>query len=47
MVTLASSLFDQATTAANDTVFSDWFLIGAAMVFFMQAGFAMAEAGFT
>lgn len=47
MVTLASSLIDQATTAANDTVFSVWFLIGAALVFFMQAGFAMVETGFT
>ena len=24
-----------------------WVLLGAAMVFFMQAGFAMCEAGFT
>ena len=28
-------------------VFSVWFLIGAALVFWMQAGFAMCEAGFT
>ena len=28
-------------------VFSVWFLIGAAFVFWMQAGFAMCEAGFT
>ena len=28
-------------------VFSVWFLIGAALVFWMQAGFAMVEAGFT
>ena len=28
-------------------VFPIWFLIGAALVFFMQAGFAMVEAGFT
>lgn len=27
--------------------FSVWFLIGAALVFWMQAGFAMVEAGFT
>ena len=27
--------------------FSIWFLIGAALVFFMQCGFAMVEAGFT
>ena len=29
------------------TVFSVWFLIGAALVFWMQAGFAMVETGFT
>lgn len=40
-------MIDQATSAANDTVFSVWFLIGAALVFFMQAGFAMVETGFT
>jgi Amt family ammonium transporter len=28
-------------------IFSVWFLIGAALVFFMQAGFAMVETGFT
>ena len=28
-------------------IFSVWFLIGAALVFWMQAGFAMVEAGFT
>ncbi|MCQ2498985.1 MAG: ammonium transporter, partial [Lachnospiraceae bacterium] len=32
---------------ANDTLFGVWFLIGAALVFWMQAGFAMVEAGFT
>lgn len=31
----------------NTTVFGVWFLIGAALVFWMQAGFAMVEAGFT
>ena len=30
----------------NSEVFGIWFLIGAALVFFMQAGFAMLEAGF-
>ena len=30
-----------------ETAFSIWFLIGAALVFWMQAGFAMLEAGFT
>ena len=33
--------------SANDTIFSVWFLMGAALVFFMQAGFAMVETGFT
>ena len=33
--------------SANSTVFSVWFLIGAALVFFMQCGFAMVETGFT
>ncbi|MBR3643817.1 MAG: adenylate cyclase, partial [Parasporobacterium sp.] len=28
-------------------VFGVWFLIGAALVFWMQAGFAMVETGFT
>ena len=28
-------------------IFAIWYLIGAALVFFMQAGFAMVEAGFT
>ena len=33
--------------AVGDTTFSVWFLIGAALVFFMKAGFAMVETGFT
>ena len=32
---------------ASDSSFAIWFLIGAALVFFMQAGFAMVETGFT
>ncbi len=31
----------------NEQLFAVWFLIGAALVFWMQAGFAMVEAGFT
>ncbi len=31
----------------NDNLFGVWFLIGASLVFWMQAGFAMVEAGFT
>ena len=37
-------LVSEATSAE---VFGVWFLIGAALVFWMQAGFAMVEAGFT
>ena len=33
--------------SATSEVFGVWFLIGAALVFFMQAGFAMVETGFT
>ncbi len=33
--------------AVQSEVFSVWFLIGAALVFWMQAGFAMVETGFT
>ena len=33
--------------AVTSEVFGVWFLIGAALVFFMQAGFAMVETGFT
>ena len=33
--------------AVNTQIFGVWFLIGAALVFWMQAGFAMVEAGFT
>ena len=31
----------------NGEIYGVWFLIGAALVFWMQAGFAMVEAGFT
>ncbi len=31
----------------DGTIFGVWFLIGAALVFWMQAGFAMVETGFT
>ena len=36
----------QITDIVTQEVFGIWFLIGAALVFFMQAGFAMLEAGF-
>ena len=35
------------TSTVNAEAFGIWFLIGAALVFFMQAGFAMVETGFT
>ncbi len=35
------------TQMTNEQLFAVWFLIGAALVFWMQAGFAMVEAGFT
>ncbi|MGN0414634.1 MAG: ammonium transporter [Agathobacter sp.] len=31
----------------NENIYGIWFLIGAALVFWMQAGFAMVETGFT
>ena len=39
-----TKLIDKSVTSE---VFGVWFLIGAALVFFMQAGFAMVETGFT
>ena len=38
---------EEIFTAIDSSVFGVWFLIGAALVFWMQAGFAMCEAGFT
>ncbi len=38
---------DSILTAISENVFGVWFLIGAALVFFMQCGFAMVESGFT
>lgn len=35
------------TEFVNSSIFGVWFLIGAALVFWMQAGFAMVETGFT
>jgi len=35
------------TSLVTQSVFDVWFLIGAALVFFMQCGFAMVESGFT
>ena len=38
---------EEIMSAINGQVFAVWFLIGAALVFWMQAGFAMVEAGFS
>ena len=38
---------EEIMSAVSGEVFGVWFLIGAALVFWMQAGFAMVEAGFT
>ena len=38
---------EEIMTLVSENVFGVWFLIGAALVFWMQAGFAMVEAGFT
>ena len=43
----AQTIISQVTESTNGVVFGVWFLIGAALVFFMQAGFAMVETGFT
>ena len=47
---LTSGVDAAALEAVNSVIFGGhgvWFLIGAALVFFMQCGFAMVEAGFT
>lgn len=41
------TLIDKIMPQVNDSLFAVWFLIGAALVFWMQAGFAMVETGFT
>ena len=38
---------EEILNSINSELFGVWFLIGAALVFWMQAGFAMVEAGFT
>ena len=38
---------EEIMSAVSAQVFGVWFLIGAALVFWMQAGFAMVETGFT
>lgn len=43
----ATSIMEFVKEAVTTEVFGVWFLIAAALVFFMQAGFAMVETGFT
>jgi Amt family ammonium transporter len=44
---MSTELKELVTQLTNEQLFAVWFLIGAALVFWMQAGFAMVEAGFT
>jgi len=44
---MTQEILEAVRSAATDTGFGIWFLIGASLVFFMQAGFAMVETGFT
>lgn len=44
---MSEAVRELVTQATNEQLFAVWFLIGAALVFWMQAGFAMVEAGFT
>ena len=43
---MAKELMEVMQTLDGE-IFAVWFLAGAALVFWMQAGFAMCEAGFT
>ena len=38
---------EEILSAVDGQLFAVWFMIGAALVFWMQAGFAMVETGFT
>ena len=40
-------VMEELMEVVNGQIFGVWFLIGAALVFWMQAGFAMVETGFT
>ena len=40
-------MLEEIMSAVNEQIFGVWFLAGAALVFWMQAGFAMVETGFT
>ncbi len=43
----AKEIIQEMTGYTDKTVFGVWFMIAVALVFFMQAGFAMVETGFT
>ncbi|MGN1135614.1 MAG: ammonium transporter [Oscillospiraceae bacterium] len=43
----STNIMELVSENTSSLVFGVWFLIGAALVFFMQAGFAMVETGFT
>ena len=47
VINMSESVRNLVTQMTNEQLFAVWFLIGAALVFWMQAGFAMVEAGFT
>ncbi len=44
---MSESVKELVSQMTSEQLFAVWFLIGAALVFWMQAGFAMVEAGFT
>lgn len=44
---MEQSIVEMINSAVGEAAFAIWFLIGAALVFFMQCGFAMVETGFT
>ncbi len=44
---MSQDILTAISDAVGTEVFGIWFLIGAALVFWMQAGFAMVETGFT
>lgn len=41
------TIISEAVSKSNEFTIAIWYLIGAALVFFMQCGFAMVETGFT
>jgi len=47
VITGGKIMAQEIISFVTDEVYGVWFLIGAALVFWMQAGFAMCEAGFT